>query len=65
LIYFFVGSGADVIELPFAQMKSSSAFLETLRSGYLTVVILQLAAMILFYALYAVAASKSIKKANS
>lgn len=65
LIYFFVGSGADVIELPFAQMKSSSAFLETLRSGYLTVVILQLAAMILFYAFYAVAASKSIKKANS
>lgn len=65
LIYFFVGSGADALELPFAEMKSFPAFVETLRSGHLTVVILQLAALILFYAFYAAAVSKSIKKEKS
>lgn len=61
LIYFFGGSGADLIELPFAEMKSPSAFLETLRSGKITIALLMIIAMILFYVLFSAAKKRALR----
>ncbi len=61
LIYFFCGSGADMLELPYAEMKTPSAFLETLKGGHLTVAILMIVAFVLYFILFAAAKKKALK----
>lgn len=65
LIYFFCGSGADLLELPYSQMKNPSAFLETLKGGYLTVAILMIVSFALYYILFAAAKKKALKTENN
>lgn len=61
IMYFFTGN-AYIIKMPYAQMKSPSAFLGMIRDGTLVMTLLMILSFILFYIFYAAAAKKIKKK---
>lgn len=61
IMYFFTGN-AYIIRMPYAQMKSPSAFLGMIRDGTLVMTLLMILSFILFYIFYASAANKIRKK---